>query len=157
MQRSYWYVCLSRPRQETIAVENLERQGFECYLPLWVAENRPPVPMFPRYLFVRPKSLNQSLSPIRSTRGVSHLMRFGHELAVASNAIIDAVRDLEVSVGSLQPSVAPGDTVEILSGPFAGYDAEVVRSGATRVIILMQVLGSVQELALPDNSVRRVS
>lgn len=55
-----WYLIHTKPRQEALALTNLSRQGFECYMPMlrlqkirqrktaMVAE-----PMFPRYLFIR--------------------------------------------------------------------------------------------------------
>ena len=56
----HWYLVHTKPRQEKCALENLQRQGFHCYLPtlpsekirqgvLMVADE----PLFPRYLFIR--------------------------------------------------------------------------------------------------------
>jgi hypothetical protein len=33
-----WYLVYSKPRQELCSLENLERQGFECFLPLIAVE-----------------------------------------------------------------------------------------------------------------------
>ena len=35
---SNWYLIHTKIRQERLALENLERQGFECFLPLIRAE-----------------------------------------------------------------------------------------------------------------------
>ena len=53
------FVVVTKPRQERIALENLHRQGYECFLPM--AENpyqrrrnnhqQIIEPLFPRYLF----------------------------------------------------------------------------------------------------------
>jgi transcriptional antiterminator RfaH len=55
-----WYLIHTKPRQEHIALTNLERQGYTCYLPLLRVEKirrrKAEVvsePMFARYLFVR--------------------------------------------------------------------------------------------------------
>ena len=81
-----WYLIHTKPRQEHIALTNLERQGYTCYLPLLRVEKirrrKAEVvsePMFARYLFVRLSTSDNapSWAPIRSTLGVSQLVRFG--------------------------------------------------------------------------------
>ncbi len=37
-----WYLIHTKPRQEHIALTNLERQGYTCYLPLLRVEKNPP-------------------------------------------------------------------------------------------------------------------
>lgn len=37
-----WYLIHTKPRQEHIALTNLERQGYTCYLLLLRVENSPP-------------------------------------------------------------------------------------------------------------------
>ena len=55
-----WFLVHTKPRQEDVALVNLERQGYRCYLPRLRVEKilrRKAVvviePMFSRYLFVR--------------------------------------------------------------------------------------------------------
>ena len=57
---SHWYLIHTKIRQERHALQNLERQGFECYLPCVQAEKLQcgalavvDEPLFPRYLFIR--------------------------------------------------------------------------------------------------------
>lgn len=56
----HWYLVHTKPKQEKYALENLQRQGYECYLPLLLSERiRQGIlmvtdePLFPRYLFIR--------------------------------------------------------------------------------------------------------
>ena len=94
-----WFAVVTKPRQEQIALENLQRQDFECFLPL--AENpyqrrskkhRQIIePLFPRYLFLNAIAGQQNLAPVRSTRGVTTMVRFGTELAVVPDSIINAI------------------------------------------------------------------
>ena len=79
---------MTKPRMEIEAKANLLQQGYEVYLPIWVdllrrSNNWQKVQsaMFPRYLFVKPAYAEHAISPIRSTRGVSQLVRFGKEPA----------------------------------------------------------------------------
>jgi len=55
-----WYVAQTQPQAEFRAVANLERQGFETYLPRYLKRRRHArrietikAPLFPRYVFVR--------------------------------------------------------------------------------------------------------
>ena len=72
-----WYLVHTRPRQEEVAREHLERQGYGVYLPRLQLPRRRRghwhdviEPLFPRYLFAGARRNEQSLHPIRSTRGV---------------------------------------------------------------------------------------
>ena len=156
MIESDWLVVMTKPRMEAGAKVHLERQGFEVYLPTWIDLRRRSdgwqkvqTAMFPRYLFAKTVSAEQSISPIRSTRGVSQLVRFGTEPARASDVLIREIRRLEVvrnaRVDQLKP-FKPGDEVFITAGPFKDVPAEVLSSDQQRVILLMEVLGKTQQL-----------
>lgn len=156
MAESDWLVVMTKPRMETEAKVNLERQRFVVYMPTWVDLRRRSdgwqkvqSAMFPRYLFAKIVNDEQSISPIRSTRGVSQLVRFGTELARATDSMICEIRGLEAARNAggdqLKP-FKPGDEVLITAGPFKGISAEVFSSGQQRVILLMQVLGKTQRL-----------
>ncbi len=151
-----WLVVMTKPKMEIEAKEHLIRQEFDPYLPLWVelkrrhgAWQKIQSPMFPRYLFVRPSHQEQSLAPIRSTRGVSQLVRFGMEPAWASDGLISSIRQLECSRNELSQGLTPfkkGDQVQVMGGPFRGASAEVFSCGQQRVILLLQVLGKKRQL-----------
>ena len=81
----HWYVIHTKPRQEQRALENLQRQGFEAWLPMISLEKvrrghlaQVVEPMFSRYLFIRLDTVQTNWSPIRSTLGVSKLVAFGN-------------------------------------------------------------------------------
>jgi transcriptional antiterminator RfaH len=156
MLNNNWFLVMTKPRMEQEAYEHLARQGFELYLPYWTdvvkqRGNWKPIRllMFPRYLFVRPSTPDQSLAPIRSTRGVSQLVRFGTEPAKASEMLIHEIRQLERSRNDGSESLVPfkkGDLVEVVQGAFQGVSAEVFSCDQQRVILLLQVLGKTQNL-----------
>ena len=156
MTESDWLVVMTRPKMEAEAKAHLERQGFVVYLPTWVDLKRRSdgwqkvqSVMFPRYLFVKPTHEDQSISPIRSTRGVSQLVRFGTEPARASEALIGEIQSMEAARDSGGDELKPfkrGDEVMVMSGPFKGVSAEVLSSDQQRVILLLQVLGKSQQL-----------
>jgi len=88
----HWYLTHTKLRQEQRALLNLERQGYECYLPLLSVEKMSKgevsvveEPLFARYLFIRldVSQSGESWGPICSTKGVSRLVIFGKEYAKA--------------------------------------------------------------------------
>ncbi|HBA65302.1 MAG TPA: transcription/translation regulatory transformer protein RfaH, partial [Methylococcaceae bacterium] len=67
-----WHVIHTKPKQEKRALENLQKQDFECFLPTCSIEKirrgRITVslePLFPRYLFINLKQ-GTNWAPIRS-------------------------------------------------------------------------------------------
>ena len=151
-----WYLVHTKPRQEEIALANLQRQGYECYLPQMrierVRRRKAEVatePMFPRYLFIRLDSSDQgqSWSPIRSTLGVSRLVTFGQHPARVPDALVEALRQAPpVQVARL---FAPGDVVQVVSGPLQGAQGVVQASdGEQRALVLIELLGQPQRLQL---------
>ena len=156
MAESDWLVVMTKPRMETEAKVHLERQGFSVYLPTWVdlirrsnGWQKVQSAMFPRYLFAKTVNEEQSISPIRSTRGVSQLVRFGTEPAKASDGLIREIQSMEAARDSGGDQLEPfkcGDEVMVVSGPFKGVSAEVLSSDQQRVILLLQVLGKTQQL-----------
>ena len=151
-----WYVVYTKPRQEDVALVNLERQGYPCYLPRMriekVRRQKASVvtePMFPRYLFIRLDSSDQgkSWSPIRSTLGVSRLVKFGTQAARVDEALIDLLRGREDTMPT-QAMFNPGDDVLITSGPFAGIEAIYQTADAEmRAVILLEILS--KKVAVP--------
>jgi len=151
-----WYVAYSKPRLELVALENLERQQYEVRLPMVRRVVRRKVslePLFPRYLFFRPSSPEQSLSPVRSTTGVSSIVRFGMELAVLSHDRCQSIMAFAKSQqeGGLESllqvqGIQVGQKVMVQSGAFAGLEGLVSSVAKDRVLVLMSLLGKEQTL-----------
>lgn len=152
--QAQWFAVVSKPRQEKTAFEHLQRQGFECFLPM--AENpyqrrskkhqKIVEPLFPRYLFLHAIPEVQNLAPVRSTQGVVSLVRFGMELAVISDHIIQAIKQrISPETGLIKIDPVPvklGDKVKVFDGPLAGLNGIVhEKSSEKRSIILMTLLG----------------
>ncbi|MEI7785141.1 MAG: transcription/translation regulatory transformer protein RfaH, partial [Betaproteobacteria bacterium] len=145
-----WYLVHSKPRQEKVALENLHRQDFVCYLPLLRIEKiRRGVitvvdePLFTRYLFVQldTDSKARSWAPIHSTRGVARLVRFGTEPARVDDALIDSLRQQEAQVGLAQRLFEPGQKVLITEGAFAGVEGIFELSdGQARAMVLIELI-----------------
>lgn len=164
----HWYLIHTKPRQELRALENLERQGYECYLPLLPTEKIQQKlvavvdePLFPRYLFIRLDSSQsgKSWAPIRSTLGVSKLVTFGMEPAKVDHALIEFLRESEAKI-SEQPQrlFDVGDRLLVTDGPFAGIEAIYQMSnGEGRVMVLIELLSKPVKIVMAPQSLKKVS
>lgn len=152
--RPQWFAVYAKPRQERIARDHLERQGFECFLPEALnpyqrrSRSSGPLiePLFPRYLFLKAVPEFQNLATVRSTRGVVGLVRSGSELVRVAEAVIGMIRarqDAETGLVCLDPApVEQGDRVRVFDGPFCGVEGILeAKTGEQRALILMELLG----------------
>jgi transcriptional antiterminator RfaH len=158
-------VAYTKPKQESVARENLARQHYGVYLPqLKIARNTRGQqrvrfePLFPRYLFFRPEHTQHSIAPVRSTVGVSALVRFGGMPAILRSATIDCIRQFEAEQHQLDltelSGLAPGKTVLITTGPFAGLEGLVAMISRQRVVVLMRLLGEDTKVRLSIDELR---
>ncbi|MEN9794223.1 MAG: hypothetical protein RJA17_763 [Pseudomonadota bacterium] len=168
METSFWYVAQTKPRQEDIALANLERQGFVVNLPriprIKPSSRLPDTEvLFPGYIFFAPHSTTQSISPVRSTTGVSRLVKFGQEAATLSVNVLDQILsfidDRRAAPGGLAAHVnrlKKGATVQITQGPFAGLEGLVSCVATDRVMVLLEIMGKAQNLAFEPKLVEAV-
>lgn len=147
-----WYVVMTKPRQEALAIQHLVNQDYTAWTPMHAGWRRKArgwdlqhSPMFPRYVFVRPGRPEQGVGPVRSTVGVAELVRFGMQPAIASDTLIDALHDLEKRmIASVSADTSPfqsGDKVYVVDGPFAGVEGIVSCVADERIAVLMRILG----------------
>jgi transcriptional antiterminator RfaH len=142
---SPWHVVHTKPRAEARALENLERQGFEVFLPMITLQKvrraklaNITEPMFSRYLFLRTTAAMEDLSVVRSTLGVSQLVRFGTVPAKVPHAWVEAMR--------VQPAVQEtlhkqGDKVLLGDGMLKGLEAVYMHAdGEMRAMVLIDLL-----------------
>jgi len=154
-----WYVVHTKVRQEQTARENLARQGYAVYMPrikiLKRSRGRQQAqqePMFPRYIFVQPGSDTHSIAPVRSTLGVTSIVRFGQEPAVMRPAVLKSIRDFEArrneaSDQDISP-FQPGERVRVADGPLTGLEGLISDVSQDRVVVLMQLLGQDTRVSL---------
>jgi transcriptional antiterminator RfaH len=147
-----WYVVYTKPRQEAVAVDHLQRQDYLVYCPALPCEHRRSrvaearfEPMFPRYCFFRPMDPQRSIAPVRNTVGVSRIVRFGSSLAVLSNRVVEEVRRLETLQKECGPltteQFATDQVIMMRQGPLSGIEGIVSEVGAQRIVVLLHLLG----------------
>lgn len=161
-----WYVVHTKPRQESRALLNLERQGYECFLPTIARKkvSRASVdlvsePLFARYLFIDLDSdmAGKSWAPIRSTLGVSKLVTFGNEPAKVNSGLIALLKDRATTLSETPESpFKPGDTVTIRDGAFSGIEAVYqMDNGEARAMVLIELLHRPTKVVVPMTSLVR--
>jgi transcriptional antiterminator RfaH len=164
-----WFVAYTQPRNEVLASEHLERQGFEVYFPRYRKSRsharRTDIvssPLFPRYIFVGFDVMSAAWRSIRSTRGVIDLVRNGIDPVPVPGGTIEEIKAREDDSGFVvlgkHLHLARGDRFRIDSGPFASCEAifESKRDEA-RVIALLNLLGRKVSVELPIGAVAPVT
>lgn len=159
-----WYLAYTKPRQEEVARVNLEQQGFGFYLPMYKKFRRTeqgPVsvfePMFPRYIFFRPSHDGQSISTVRSTRGVTSLVRFGFEPAVVDDELLRRIRQLEEDRNHATllelSNLKAGQAVRLKHAALAGVEGLIQSVSSKRVAVLLEILGRPTTVQLEHHQV----
>jgi len=133
-QNKKWIAVYTKPRHEKTVEKELQKKGFEVYLPLlkqrrkwsdrkkWVE-----FPLFRSYIFVKTEIKNALF--VLQTLGVVKVVKFGGEVAVIQNDSIQAIK-LMIE-GGYRPEATDyfvkGDPVEVKDGPLKGLVGEVIR------------------------------
>jgi transcriptional antiterminator RfaH len=160
-----WYLAYTKPRQEHVAQVNLLQQAFETYLPRFKTLSKKASsadmsahdifePMFARYIFFRPTSPRQSIATARSTRGLSSIVSFGHEMATISPETIATIRACEqerntADISAINP-FQTGDKVRMRADGMQSLRGLVHSVSAKRVKLLLEILGQ-QKLVIVNH------
>lgn len=159
---SRWYVIQCKPRQDVRALDNLVRQGFQCYLPTLSQERlrngrkmAAKEPLFPGYLFIQLHVGGENWAPIRSTRGVSQMVRVRDRPLPVGNEIVELIRQ-RLATQRPRPCLQSGERVVITDGCFAQLEAIFIATdGEHRATLLLNILQQEQRLSFPLSIVRK--
>ena len=151
-----WYLVKTKPRQEKIAIQNLENQNFHVYCPR-AKINKKNVVLFPGYLFIQLDEEVENWSPIRSTKGVLNFVKFGLNFAKIPDSVIAFIEANEKltseKIKNLEDFKA-GENVRIIDGVFKNCIVifQSLKSD-DRVLLLMNILGQQQTLSVKRKSI----
>ena len=159
-----WYLVYCKPQQERVAKDNLERQGYTVYLPSVAVRRRRKgktvhiiEPLFPRYLFIYLSDQTDDWGPIRSTIGVSSLVRFGQIPAQIPVSLIKSLREREDSDGIQElpeQRFKFGDKVRIAEGVMEGFEAIFqCHKSNERVILLLKIAENTAKIEIESNQI----
>lgn len=164
-----WYAVHTQPKGEQQAQDNLMRQGFAAYLPLYSRKRRHarktdfvPAPLFPRYLFVNMDTEASRWRSIRSTYGVVHLVCYGDSPVPLPDGVVEGIRAREDDKGFVQMDLPlpfkPGEKVEVLDGPLKNLTGIFQSlSDDARVVVLLEMLGRPVTVRLAIDAVGQAS
>jgi transcriptional antiterminator RfaH len=160
-----WYLIQCKARQDERALDHLQRQGYECYRPVYESERiqrgrkyLTHAALFPGYLFIRLDRVNDNWLPIRSTRGVIQVVRFNEFPLPVADGIVEQIRRRVDDKPVRESYLKSGERVVLtFDGSFSGIEAIFLSSiGEDRVMLLLTILQSEQALIVPVESVRQL-
>jgi transcription antitermination factor NusG len=158
-----WHVVATYAQAERRAVANLNRQGYETYLPLTLVTRRDrvlrtllhrvEVPLFPAYAFCRFDPDTTEWWPIRNTPGVFKLLTdtAGRPEPLA-NAEIRALQAAVADRATCQAETAqwaPGAPVALLAGALRGHPAVVLNTHGERATVAVLLFGALRQVVAP--------
>lgn len=162
-----WYLVQVKPNCAYIAQRNLERQGFECFVPYerhtvrvggrFVSKKRL---YFPGYLFVSVQASSAPWRVIVSTQGVAQLVRFGEQPAAVPPQIVCELQAISDHEGYIvgQASLSTGDEVRIERGAFAGIAGQVDKAAPEqRIWVLLDVMGKATRVLIQSRDLKLAS
>jgi transcription antitermination factor NusG len=145
-----WLVLRTRSHQENVVEMGLQQKRINAYLPKRSAlrkwKDRKKIvqmPLFPGYVFVQPSA--DQFENIRCIRGSCGLIFVGNKPAAVPEKDLEAITILVRSGATLSvnPQLIPGRRVEVIAGPFAGIQGELVRiKSGDRLVINAHLLNS---------------
>ena len=140
-----WYTLYTKPRFEKRVKEELEANGYECYLPL----HRTPrvwsdrvklvdMPLFSSYIFVKCREFD-ILSLIR-INGVVRVVFYDGKPAIIRPQEIDAIKMfIEAAEGKV---LCTGDDVEILAGSMKNRYGKIVKVKKKYLVLRIEQLAA---------------
>lgn len=153
-----WIVATTKANCEAQAEFNLDRQGFESYLPRHLIKipNKNPVRkcLFPGYIFIMVGNVWYSLT---GTRGISRVLMGDDGPQRLPDSVVDGLRQRENQFGLVvlepAPKYAPGQALRAKAGPLVGihliYEGMSARD---RVRVLVNMFGQTTRAEVADQN-----
>ncbi len=165
MMDKQWIVVRSKPRSEKVAHNELVKKNIESYLPLlkerrkwsdrkkWVE-----FPLFSSYLFAR-IDIKDSIFVLQ-TQGVNTIVKFGKQIAIVQNSVIEAIRLAMEGGYELEPVeyFVEGNIVEVVAGPMKGVKGIVAKlKGQNRLIIKIDAIQQALSIQIESKFIRNLN
>ena len=157
-----WFILQLKANSHNYAAKNLNRQGFEIFLPLHETTSRKASrfvkttqPLFPGYMFISFDRTKSEWRKINNTYGVLRLVTFNSILKSIPAAFINnLVKRYDLS-GKLLPikKLEKGDQVEVLNGPFVNFIATIEKYETDqRIWVLIDLMGRKAKIQSPSDT-----
>ena len=162
-----WWVVQTKPQGEALAIEHLHEQKLTAYCPMYQKETIRgrqvkvnTIPLFARYVFVLANQAAQrSVHTIRSTRGVSQLIKVGERPTLVKASIIEAIKVLETEhLNQVKHHFTYNDQVVISQGIYQGLEAIYqMDKGLERAVVMLNLLQRDTQLTLNKTQLKKRS
>jgi transcription elongation factor/antiterminator RfaH len=153
-----WFLAHTLSKSERKAEMHLRAQGFRTYLPQIDKTvrharqfRRVRAALFPGYMFLILDLSRDRWLSVRSTVGVSSLFTCeGRPVPVPAGIVEGIIEYSDGNLTSLDAGLTKGQSVRIVSGPFAGLVGTLDRlDGAGRTRVLLDIMGKAIPVGLP--------
>jgi len=162
-----WWVVQTKPQHEVQAMTHLEQQGMTTYCPMYTQESihqrqvrLRTTPLFPRYVFVLANELaQQQMHTIRSTVGVSQLIKVGDVPCTLAATVIKEIMTMEAShLHKTHRYFKADDEVVITDGLYQGLEGVYqMDQGLERAVVLLNLLQHPTRLAIEKTKIKKIS
>ena len=162
-----WWVVQTKPQGEALAIEHLHEQNFTTYCPMYQKESVrgrqvkvTTTPLFARYVFVlADQTAQQTVHTIRSTRGVSQLIKVGEQPTLVKASIIETIKALETEhLSQVKPHFTSNDKVVISQGIYQGLEVIYqMDEGLERAVVMLNLLQRDTQLTLDKTQLKKSS
>jgi len=160
-------VVQTKPQQEALAIAHLEQQGMTTYCPLFKQESIRhrqvqvnTIPLFPRYIFVLADAhAKETIHTIRSTTGVSRLIKVGDQPSVIKTDVIDQIRVMEAShLQHIDRYFKAGEAFLMTGGLYQGLEAVYqMDDGMARAVVVLNLLQQPVRLTIDKTRLKKSS
>jgi transcription antitermination factor NusG len=157
-----WYAIWTRSRHEQVVRDQLERKGYDAFLPTiprWSRwkdrKKKVDWPLFPGYCFARFDPRERL--PILTCTGVVSIVSFDGEIAPIPDVEIDGIRRLVESDLQFDPCplIREGMMAEVVHGPLQGVVGRLIRKGAhARLMLAVDLIGQAVSVEVDAADVR---
>lgn len=154
-QSAQWYLVQCKPRESFREGTHLQHQNYTYFHPTYYVKrkiagkiNVTIVPLFPHFLFIL-FSDTDNWTAIRSTRGVSKMVRFNGISASLDHHITEELQRLCARLTGLaaEPIYKIGDCVVVADGYFKELEAiATATNGEKRVTLLLNLFNRPQHV-----------
>ena len=152
-----WYIVQIKSNSYDLAVRNLERQGFETFLPkneVTIKKNKfisKDVLVFPGYGFVGVDLQDSYWTKINSTYGVSKLLTFNNKPCEIPLDLIVTLKNMYENKANpmINENLKRGEIIKFKNGPFADLIANIESvDKKKRIYVLLEVMGGHRKLEI---------
>ena len=155
-----WFIAQIKPNAYKSAIQNLERQGFDTFLPKIKITQRQKQKfiiksayIFPGYVFVGFDPSINTWTRINSTYGVSKILAFNKKPSeISIDLILELKNRYEINSNLMsKENLRKGDCIKFFSGPFTDLIGKIESIDENkRIWVLLEAMGGHKRLKLQN-------